>query len=117
MAKTYGTLLDEAREILQDTLTPYRYSESLLINQLNRGLQSMGRIRPDAFWDTFILDDIVIAEVTPATLGVTFPLHMQFYSPLISFVVAWAEVIDDEFSNDGRAAQLLANFKTELVAL
>jgi hypothetical protein len=42
---------------------------------------------------------------------------MQFYSPLVSFVVAWAEIVDDEFTNDGRAAALLANFKTELVGI
>lgn len=117
MAKTYATLLTEAREVLQDTLEPYRYSDDLLINKLNRGLQSMGRIRPDAFWDTFANGDIVIPEVTTGTLATTFPLPMQFYSPLVSFVVAWAEIVDDEFTNDGRAAALLANFKTELVGI
>lgn len=117
MAKTYETLLMEAREVLQDTLPPYRYSDDLLVNKLNRGLQSMGRIRPDAFWDTFAAGDIVIPEVTVGTLATLFPLPMQFYSPLVSFVVAWAEIVDDEFTNDGRAAALLANFKTELVGL
>lgn len=117
MAKTYATLLTEAREILQDTVEPYRYSDDLLVNKLNRGLQSMARIRPDAFWDTFTNGDIVVPEVTLAGIDTTFPLQMQFYSPLVSFIVAWAEIVDDEFTNDGRAAALLANFKTELVGI
>lgn len=117
MAKTYANLLTEARELLQDTEAPYRYSDELLVNKLNRGLQSVARIRPDAFWDTFATTDIVVPEVTVAGLNATFPLHMQFYSPLVAFVVAWAEVLDDEFTSDGRAAMLIASFKSELLGL
>lgn len=117
MAKTYATLLTEAREVLQDTQEPYRYSDDLLINKLNRGLQAMARIRPDAFWDTFTETDIVVPEVTLVTIDTTFPLQMQFYNPLVYYVVAWAEVVDDEFTNDGRAATLIASFKAELIGL
>jgi hypothetical protein len=117
MAKTYVNVLDEAREILQDTQEPYRYSDTILINILNRALQEVGRIRPDAFWSTFVTDDIVVPEVTVPTLSSTFPIPMQFYLPVVSFVVAWAEVLDDEFTVDGRAAMLIAQFKQELTGL
>lgn len=117
MAKTYANLIQEAREILQDTEAPYRYGDELLVNKLNRGLQATGRIRPDAFWDTFVTNDIVVPEVTVAGLNATFPLHMQFYSPLVYFVVAWAEVLDDEFTTDSRAVTLMAAFRTELLGL
>lgn len=117
MAKTYATLLTEAREILQDTQEPYRYSDDLLINKLNRGLQAMARIRPDAFWDTFSVTDVVVPEVAIGDINTVFPLQMQFYNPLVYYVVAWAEVVDDEFTNDGRAATLIASFKAELIGL
>lgn len=117
MAKTYQSLLSEAREILQDTVDPYRYEDSTLLNILNRGLQELGRIRPDAFWTTFSSDDIVIPEVATADLTTTFPLPMQFFSPLTSFIVAWAEVLDDEFTTDGRAGMLLAQFKAQVLTL
>jgi hypothetical protein len=117
VAKTYQTLITEARELLQDVEAPYRYSDDLLLNKLNRGLQEVGRIRPDAFWDTFVTDDIVIPEVAIGDLGLTFPLQMQFYNPLVSWVVAWAEVLDDEFTVDGRADMLIKQFKTQLLAL
>ena len=118
MAKTYQTAIDEAREILQDTDEDgYRYSEPTLLNILNRALQELGRIRPDAFWTTFSTDDIVVPEVTTLDLSTTFPLPMQFYLPVVSFIVAWAEVIDDEFTQDGRAGTLLAQFKQQVLAL
>lgn len=117
MAKTYQTAIDEAREILQDTDTPYRYDDSILLNILNRALQELGRIRPDAFWTTFATDDIVIPEVTTLDLSTTYPLPMQFYLPVVSFIVAWAEVLDDEFTQDGRAGMLLQQFKTQVLAL
>lgn len=117
MAKTYQTLIDEARELLQDTESPYRYSDDILLNKLNRGLQELARVRPDAFWDTFATDDIVVPEVTIGTLGTTFPNPMQFYNPLVSWVVAWAEVLDDEFTVDGRADMLIKQFKTQVMGL
>lgn len=117
MAKTFQTAVDEAREILQDSEEPYRYSDTVLLNILNRALQELARIRPDAFWDTFVTDDIVVTEVTSGTLSTTFPLPMQFYLPVVSFIVAWAEVLDDEFTQDGRAATLLQQFKTQVLSL
>jgi len=117
MAKTYQTAIDEAREILQDTDEPYRYTDTILLNILNRALQELGRIRPDAFWTTFSTDDIVVPEVTTLDLSTTFPLPMQFYLPVVSFLVAWAEVLDDEFTQDGRAGMLLQQFKMQVLSL
>ena len=117
MAKTYQTAIDEAREILQDVDEPYRYTDTILLNILNRALQELGRIRPDAFWSTFSTDDIVVPEVTTLDLSTTFPLPMQFYLPVVSFLVAWAEVLDDEFTQDGRAGMLLQQFKTQVLSL
>jgi len=117
VAKTYQTAISEAREILQDTDEPYRYDDPVLLNILNRALQELGRIRPDAFWSTFVTDDIVIPEVATIDLSTTFPLPTQFYLPVVSFIVAWAEVLDDEFTQDGRAGMLLQQFKTQVLSL
>jgi hypothetical protein len=118
VAKTYQNLLDEAREILQDTDSDgYRYSDTILLNTLNRGLQELGRIRPDAYWITFDTEDIQIPELATGDLGTTFPISMQFFAPLVSFVCAWCEVLDDEFTVDGRAGMLLQSFKSQVLGL
>lgn len=117
MAKTFQNAIDEAREILQDEEDPYRYSDTKLLNILNRGLQEIARIRPDAYFDTFTGSDVVVPEINSGTLGDTFSLPMQFFAPTVNFIVAWAEVLDDEFTQDSRAAMLIQQFKMQVVGL
>lgn len=117
MAKTYQNAITEAREILQDTVEEYRYSDATLLNVLNRALQEVGRIRPDAYWADFATDDIEIPEIELADLGDSFQIPMQFFFPIVSFIVAWAEVLDDEFTADGRADLLIKQFKAQVLSL
>jgi hypothetical protein len=117
MPKTYQNAIDEAREILQDTVEAYRYSDTVLLNILNRALQEVGRIRPDAYWADFETDDIAIPEIEVADLGDAFQIPMQFFFPIVSFIVAWAEVLDDEFVADGRADMLIKQFKAQVLSL
>jgi hypothetical protein len=118
MAKTYQNIIDEARVILQDTdADGYRLDEDGILAKLNRGLQELGRIRPDAFYDQFATDDIVVPELEVADLGDNFPLPMQFYSPLVYWVAGSAELIEDEFTVDARAGILLAQFKQMVIGL
>lgn len=138
MAKTYANALTEARQILQDTETPQRYTDAILLAKLNRALQELGRLRPDAYFDQFddTTGEIVIPEVVttdadpdtdPDTIDATedgevattdnFLPSMQFYTPVVYFIVASAEILDDEFTEDGRAAMLMAQFKQSIIGL
>jgi hypothetical protein len=137
MAKTYQNILDEARVLLQDTdADGYRYDNEALLAILNRGMQELARLRPDAFWDLFDGENILVPEVVdtdaePDTdpdevdededseiaLSASFNLPMQFYSPLVAFVVGSAEIVDDEFTEDGRAMMLLQSFKSQVLGL
>lgn len=118
MARTYQNLIDEAREILQDTDSEgYRVTTDTLRNKLNRGLQELARLRPEAFYDTFATDDIVVPEITSGTLSTDFGAPMMFYPALVYWVAGSAELIEDEFTNDGRAMTLLTNFKQMVIGL
>lgn len=138
MAKTWQNLITEARETLQDSRSPYRYSETLLINLLNQGLQALATIRPDAFWSRFLDGDVMPPEIVlidpdpdtdPNVLArpddeqvlitseVSVDLPMQFYNPLMFYVIGRAELIDDEFSNDGRAMALIGQFKASVIGI
>lgn len=120
MPKTYQNVLDEARVLLQDTDSEsYRLTDAQLIPMFNRALQELNRIRPDAFFDVFLDDDVdtTVPEVTDANLATVFPLPMMFYHPVVYFVVGSAELIEDEFATDGRAVTLLAGFRQSILAL
>ncbi len=120
MAKTYQNLIDEARTLNQDTVVDsYRNEDPVYLDKLNRALQELARIRPDAFWSTYddVIDDITVPELTDTDLDDFFEPPMQFYFPVVAFVVGQIEMIEDEFSADGRAMAMLGTFKASVVSL
>jgi len=125
VAKTYQDIVDEARELLQDTSDDQRYTEPFLINQLNRGLQELGRIRPDSMYDLYDANDLNIPEVvatgTPTLpeilIGADIQFEGQFFTPLVAYVVGSAEITDDEFTMDNRAGLLLTMFRNTVVGV
>lgn len=125
MAKTYQNLIFESRELLQDTaLQTPRYSDSTLLNILNRGLQDLSRIRPDIMYSLYANNDLGVVEVVESSPGTgqvawTDPwgLEMQYYPTMINYVVGVAEITDDEYTQDGRAALLLQNFRGNSLSL
>ena len=125
MAKTYQDVVTEARELLLDTdSTSYRYSNTTLIGMYNRGLQSLARIRPDACYDLYDDNSLNVPELVETAPGsgqviwtANFGLEMQFFNPLVHYVVGMAEIVDDEYTNDGRAAMLLGQFNRNIIGL
>lgn len=125
MAKTYQSLVTEARELLQDTDTDtQRYTDATLLNILNRGLHDLSRIRPDLTYIVFASNNANVPEIVTSTPGTgqvawtdTFPWEMWFYNRLVEYVVAVAEVTDDEYTVDGRAALLLQMFRNSSIGL
>ena len=137
MAKTWQNVIDESRVILQDLdTTALRYSNAVLLAKLNRGLQELARLRPDAFWDFFSVDDVHPPEVvntdsdpdddtavfdldedSQIALSANFNIPMMFYTAMVYWVASSAELIDDEFTDDGRTALLQTQFKTMVISL
>ena len=125
MAKTYEDILLESRVLLQDTDSDsYRYSNVDLIAILNRGLQVVARVRPDACYDLFTDNSLEVPELVESSPGsgqtiytANFVLEMQFFTPLVTYVTGLAELVDDEYSVDGRAAMLLSAFKMEVIGI
>lgn len=125
MAKTYEDVVTEARVLLQDNESgSYRYSNATLIDMLNRGLQALARIRPDAFYDLYDNNSLGVPELVETAPGAgqtvwttTFGIELQFFNPLVHYVTGMAEIVDDEYSQDGRAAMLLGQFKANVIGL
>jgi hypothetical protein len=125
VAKTYEDVVTESRVLLQDTdSSSYRYSNTNLIAILNRGLQALARVRPDACYDLYSANSLEVPELVESSPGsdqtiwtANFGLEMQFFNPLLSYTVGLAELVDDEYSEDGRAALLLSAFKAEILGL
>lgn len=123
---TYYTLIQEAREVLDD-LGPslYRYSDEMLVNNLNRGLHEISRKRPDAYYDLFVDNKFLVPEVTssdtPATgqtfWGSEFILDLRFYPPLVTYVIGMAYASEDAYMEDGRAQAQLDMFHRHVLSV
>ena len=125
MAKTYQDVVTEARVLLQDTDdTSYRYSDATLLAMYNRAFQALARIRPDAFYDLYDNNSLEVPEIVESGAGAgqvdwtdNFGIEMQFYNALVHYVTGMAEIVDDEYTVDGRAAMLLGQFKANVIGL
>ena len=125
MAKTYQDVVTEARVLLQDTdSTSYRYSDATLLAIYNRALQALARVRPDACYDLYDANSLNVPELVASAPGAgqtawtdNFGLDMMFFSPLVSYIVGLAEIVDDEYSEDGRAALMLQSFRNEIIGI
>ena len=107
-AQTYQTVLDLAREDLNDDAKD-RYTDAQLMKHANDGTDEMLGLRPDMFIGFFSLD-MVTNGAQYATTD-TLPFDGRFKRVLADYIVARAEMKDDEHVVSGRAslmAQLFA---------
>lgn len=122
MAKTYQDVVTEARVLLQDSDDDsYRNTNTTLLAIYNRALQALARVRPDACYDLYSDNSLNVPELVESGAGAgqtnwteNFGLEMQFFNPLVTYIVGIAEIIDDEYSEDGRAALMLQMFSNEI---
>ena len=115
MAKTVSDAISEARVILQDTDSQlYRYSDSELVAYLNNALLEARRIRPDLF-RAYVGQPV--PSFTASDFAELFPLDNMFFPQFVYYIAGTAELRDDEFTVDARAATLLNQFVAKLLTV
>lgn len=135
VTKTIDDCLTEVRQILNDSVAPYRYSDNWLIYVLNTALRDLYRIRPDAYIgnfttgvlsanlvNTYGTSDLQVINGTPnpsPPVPITpFPVDDRlFYGPIVFYMIGRVELNDDEFADNNRAMTLLQAFRSELVGV
>lgn len=123
MAKTFQTCIAEARELLQDTDTDQRrYTDATLLGLVNRGIQEISRIRPDLTYSSYANNSLEVPEIVTSMAAAgqlhwtaRWPWELWFYNRLVDYIVGVAEIMDDEYTTDGRAALLLQTFRNSLI--
>lgn len=132
--KTIDDCFAEVRQILNDSVVPYRYSDSWLIYVLNTALRDLYRIRPDAYIGNFITGvlsanpintysttDLQVingtANPTPPVPATPWPVDDRlFYAPIVFYMIGRVELNDDEFADNNRAMTLLTAFHAQLTS-
>ena len=99
MSFTPQLVIDRARVLLNDTRSPFRYSDDQMLGFFNDALQRMFSLRPDAFADR-VLDDLVPGSAQQSVIGGSF-LDIEYVS-YDNEQTAVREVIWKDFTNAQR---------------
>lgn len=110
---TVADYLAEARTLLQDKQTPYRYSDDELVSALNIGFREARRLRPDLFIAVFG----AIPTYSSTSTGTAVAFDEQYRNCLLYYIVGRSELRDEEDTTDSRAAALLGKFAAQLLSL
>lgn len=106
---TFSDLIGDAQVILQDVAAE-RYTLPQLLRCATLAVAEAFVARPDfQFGQGY-------AGVGTYSAADTVPIPANYHSFIIEYIVFRAEIRDDEFANDGRAAAFLARFKNGLTA-
>lgn len=114
MATLLSTALNDARALLLDQTTPYRYPDADLVGYVNNGVATMYRLRPD-FHLSAVLPTFSVGTLTAEIPD--FIVSEGFYPALIDFVVHRAQMRDDQYVDEGISAVFIEKFRAQLLGL
>lgn len=129
VAKSLDDLVSEVRLTISDigvNGSNFRYTNAQIIQAFNTAIRELYRYRPDAYIGNFTQGILVnnalpmntYSDATDLGLNPATPLPFDdrlFYNPVVFFVIGRLELGDDEFTDQGRAASLLASFRQMLI--
>lgn len=116
--ETLGQYLEEARRLLQDEFTPYRYPDDDLVDALNIGLLEARRLRADLFLPSFTIPWFDPTKTAPGTdLAKPVPFDPMYRQSLVYYIVGRAQLRDDESTTDARAASLMTKFTAQMISI
>jgi hypothetical protein len=112
---TVGQYLEEARRLLQDEVSPYRYPDEDLVDALNIGLIEARRLRADLFLPLFEVPWTDPSGTINMATAVT--LDPMYRSSLVYYIVGRMQLRDDEPTTDQRAAGLMQKFVQQMLSI
>lgn len=111
---TVAQYINEARILLQDTVPTYRYGDAELLMALNLGIMTARRNRPDLFMEVTAIPQFTTADIAA---GTAFAMDVQYRVAFLFFMVGFAQLRDEEDTQDTRAAAFIGKFTQQLMTL
>jgi hypothetical protein len=112
--ETVANYVAEARVLLQDVVPTYRYSDVELVSNLNLAIMTARRNRPDLFLSVTTIPQFIASDIANGTLFVMDP---QYRVAFLFFMVGFAQLRDEEDTQDTRAAAFIGKFTQQLMTL
>lgn len=111
---TVANYVADARVLLQDTVSPYRYSTAELVENINLGLLEMRRLRPDLLLTSF---RSTFPSYSADAMSTTVVVDVQYRVALLYYICGMAQLRDDEATQDARASGFLNKFTSQMLTI
>jgi len=102
--QTSSDYVTYARVVLQDQVAPYRFPDNDLVTGLNLAFTEARRIRPDMFLG------VATVPYFTGNDSETVTLDPQYQMAFIYYMVASAEMKDEEWTQDARSMAFMQQF-------
>ncbi len=112
---TVQEYVDEARVLLQDEVSPFRYSDAELLSGLNLAVYESRRLRPDLFIATVLGVPTITTYSTVDSTAVA--IDEQYRVAFLYYIMGHAQKRDEEETQDARAHDYLSKFTAKLLSL
>lgn len=120
MALTFGTIIGDARTLLQDKLPTsggaLRYSDDEMFEAINRFMLEVRTKRPDLFLSYGMRKALPVYSAAK-DMNTTFPLDPSCYSAFVYYAVGSAELREDVWSDDSRAVSMMNKALAQLLTV
>lgn len=102
---TFADIIGEARTLLQDKVTPYRYSDSDLLVGANDSIKMIRKVRPDLFFGKYKvgISDYLITD--------SFPIGDEYKMAVRDYIVAHSQLTESEDAAGERAKAFITLFE------
>lgn len=111
---TVADYINDARVLLQDTVSPYRYSSDEIVTALNYAFMEARRLRPDIV-RTYLNSSLpTYSSASPST---AVAVDVQYRVAVLYYICGMVQLRDDEATQDQRASGFLNKFQNVLLTI
>jgi hypothetical protein len=111
---TVADYISSARQLLQDEVVPYRYSDDDIVLSLNLAISEARRVRPELFQDYFFTSLPSYSSASPST---SVDIVEEYRIAFLYYIVGHNQLADQEDTTDARTSMLLGAFRAKLTSL
>ena len=111
---TVQDYVSQARYLLQDLVSPYRYDDASSVTALNFGILEIRRLRPDLMRSYLRTS---LPTYSTSSLSTVVALDAMYRIALLYYVCGQAQLRDDETNQDARASAFLNKFVSQLLTI
>jgi hypothetical protein len=112
---TVSETLRNVRAIIQDEQTPFRYSDTDLVQYLNEALAAMYRIRPDLMVGQGWAAEAPYSVPADAAKQIPAIVAEWYFSPLVDWISGRAFMRDTQYGEGGVAVVLFDKMRAALL--